>query len=1124
MLQYLYNFDIIGLNETWSDFKGEFDDLLYNYRCFDDVRSNLRNIRNSGGICVFVKDTLLKALSVRQIFNDFKNCVLLYLHTSHIHATDIIMCFTYISPEGSTIYNDSDEKNGVKLLENCLVTVRDQYPHCSLYIAGDCNARCKNLLDYIPDDTLDPIFGDVPYEGDNFDKPRQTKDNIRYNSFGQSLVDLCCLLNVHMLNGRTPGDEHGEFTCTANDGCSLVDYNIVSTELFDKICRFRVEDRDESDHFPLACKMQFRKKSNSHIDSEHNLRLRNSDENTTKFIWSTRRSETFISNFTIAVREQREHIITLINTSVDAGVNALVNIYQSAADCMRIRNRQSRTDTVNQNAIWWDAECETMKSHKYALLRIFRATDNRADLQAYTTYRNQFKNICKTKRLAYEVQQRSVLVSARNNPTKFWKHIKMSRDQKTQLNAEILSNDWFDYFGKLFSFNADQDFEFDLDTPTAANAQSLNDPFTEQEVTTAIHKLKVGKTPGPDGLAVEFFKNTCNESTNLLTQIFNAIFDTGIFPKIWGQSIICPIHKQGSRDDPNNYRAISLINAMSKIFASAMNTRLTKWANDYDIIDESQAGFRQGYSTIDNIFILQAMVQKYLSKQGGRFYCLFVDFSKAFDRVQHDKLLTSLQIKGIGGKYLRALRAMYGSLSSCVRSQDGLTDYFPCRIGTRQGCVSSPLLFSLFINDLATLLRDQCGSGIFINNDIPEIINIMFADDIANGAETVFKLQQQINVIAQFCLQTGMQINTNKTKVIVFRNGGILRSYETWSYQSTPLEVVPFYKYLGILFTPKLIWTRAKDSLAAQARKSVMAISGYQRKFGYFHHQDKFKLFDAMVKPVLCYGAEVWGYEISDRIEAVHTSFCKSFLGLSRNVNNSMALGECGRYPLCTTYLVKCVAYWCRLLHMQTFRYPRNCYLMLKSHDDVGRVNWASKIKHLLFMYGFGFVWISQDVGDTTVFLNQFKQRIIDCCKQTWHSEIEYSSKCLHYKHFKTLLDVERYITCDLPFHLRHAMSVFRCSNHKLNIEVGRHVGIQRDLRTCTYCLTHANKIVLEDEYHAFFECFLYSDIRQQHLPRHLYSNTSVNEFYRLISSDNQNTIKIISNYIYLLLKRRNTL
>ena len=83
---------------------------------------------------------------------------------------------------------------------------------------------------------------------------------------------------------------------------------------------------------------------------------------------------------------------------------------------------------------------------------------------------------------------------------------------------------------------------------------------------------------------------------------------------------------------------ISLIYSLCKIFTNILNVRLPKWSERNNVIDESQAGFRRDHSAVDNIFILQALVQKYLSKKQGMFYCISVDFQKAFDSIQHDKL------------------------------------------------------------------------------------------------------------------------------------------------------------------------------------------------------------------------------------------------------------------------------------------------------------------------------------------------------------------------------------------------------------------------------------------------------------------------------------------------------
>ena len=160
---------------------------------------------------------------------------------------------------------------------------------------------------------------------------------------------------------------------------------------------------------------------------------------------------------------------------------------------------------------------------------------------------------------------------------------------------------------------------------------------------------------------------------------------------------------------------------MYKLFSIILNKRLYTWAEQNGKLDEAQSGFRSGYSVVDNVFSLSAMIQKYLSRKGGRFYCLYVDFQKAFDKIQHQKLFISLLQKGIHGKYLRILKAMYSSLSATVRTSSGETNGFPCNVGTRQGDVSSPLIFAFFINDLCTLLREQCGDGIFITPDVEDV-------------------------------------------------------------------------------------------------------------------------------------------------------------------------------------------------------------------------------------------------------------------------------------------------------------------------------------------------------------------------------------------------------------------
>ena len=150
----------------------------------------------------------------------------------------------------------------------------------------------------------------------------------------------------------------------------------------------------------------------------------------------------------------------------------------------------------------------------------------------------------------------------------------------------------------------------------------------------------------------------------------------------------------------------------------------------------------------------------------------------------------------------------------------------------------------------------------------------------------------------------------------------------------------------------------------------------------------------------------IWRYELSNSIEQVHSKYCRDYLGINASINDSMALGECGIYPIAVSYQIKFVKYWVRLIQMESGRYLRQCYIMLKAHDEIGRVNWVSKIREFLFKSGFCFAWISQEIGNTVLFIKQFKQRLIDYYSQNWHDAINSSNRCEFYSSFKSLLNV----------------------------------------------------------------------------------------------------------------------
>ena len=246
----------------------------------------------------------------------------------------------------------------------------------------------------------------------------------------------------------------------------------------------------------------------------------------------------------------------------------------------------------------------------------------------------------------------------------------------------------------------------------------MSSPITDEEVVKSINQLKWSKAAGRNGIPPSFYKSALSSLVPYLKDLFNAIFDNGEFPSIWNIGMIVPLFKSGNVSDPSNYRGISLLNISGKLFATILERRLRAWVDINELLDEGQAGFRPEYSTTDNLFTLQSLCTKYLSRSGGRFYCAFIDFKKAFDSVDRKKLLFLLHTKGCHGKMYNILRSMYESVSSCVRSSSGITETFDTSTGVRQGCVLSPLLFNFFINELVISSYESSNNGVFITQSI----------------------------------------------------------------------------------------------------------------------------------------------------------------------------------------------------------------------------------------------------------------------------------------------------------------------------------------------------------------------------------------------------------------------
>lgn len=174
-----------------------------------------------------------------------------------------------------------------------------------------------------------------------------------------------------------------------------------------------------------------------------------------------------------------------------------------------------------------------------------------------------------------------------------------------------------------------------------------------------ISKLKNDKASGEDNIVNEYIKCTSHKFIKVYEKLFNIIFDTGILPSSWLTGVIKPIYKnKGNVNDPKNYRPITIVSCLGKLFTAILNARLTDFYEQFQLMKENQAGLRPNYSTIDNVFTILSLFQLFKSKK-KKMYCAFIDFEKACDRVWREGLFYKMLLNNINGK-------MYNIMLTCI--------------------------------------------------------------------------------------------------------------------------------------------------------------------------------------------------------------------------------------------------------------------------------------------------------------------------------------------------------------------------------------------------------------------------------------------------------------------------
>ena len=534
---------------------------------------------------------------------------------------------------------------------------------------------------------------------------------------------------------------------------------------------------------------------------------------------------------------------------VDSALEVFYNVLYSAFDECFPRRRPFVN--ISRYPKWFSGETIFLLRKKSLIHKIWKRSRNNNVYEEYRAIRARAKHSIDNSYKSYISECEASIL---HDPSKFWNFVNSKRSSRSSLStmqhgdfvfesAESIANGFSQYFQSVFDGARPSDHILSSDTQHAWPPTLMIGELTDADIRFGFTKLKSRPSSGPD-FVPDFILKGCKSSLGgVLLHLFNFILQSCKYPVLWKCTKVSPIFKKGDRSSISNYRPVALLSAPAKLLEIIIHKRVYNHCKSF-LVDQ-QHGFLPGRSTVTNLLCFSSFVTKSLDA-GEQVDVIYMDFEKAFDKVNHEVLIHKLKSFGFSNSLTTLFADYLRNRRQVVKYGPAYSDEFFCPSGVPQGSNLGPLLFLLFINDIGTAIGHS--NFLLYADDLKIYRKVSAVDDCAS-------LQADLDSLWRWASENRLPFSVTKCQVVTFTRSfsPIIASY---NIGGNALHRCSSVKDLGVTFQDNWKFTIHIEEVC---NKALSRLGFVMRSAGGFNNTLVLRtLYEALVRSVLESGSIIW--------------------------------------------------------------------------------------------------------------------------------------------------------------------------------------------------------------------------------------------------------------------------